>query len=160
MLSHKVDKTITIRQRLKRAAIDWTLQKRNNTLYLHLWMLSSDMKLKTLPRKTLIFTVCIGALVRKVTLTLPTMHIHRGREALLNPAVRAYIETSLITLVRKSHCTCLGGARHFNFTRVHRRTFGHDFTRVYDFIRIHRIKLDLLSSIRRGKHILIGVKRH
>ena len=135
MLSHKVDKTITIRQRLKRAAIDWTLQKRNNTLYLHLWMLSSDMKLKTLPRKTLIFTVCIGALVRKVALTLSTMHIHRGGEALLDPAVRAYIETSLITLVRKSHCTCLGGGRHFNFTRV------------YDFTRVHGVELDLLPPI-------------
>ena len=54
MLSHKMDKTITIRQRLKRAAIDWTLQKRNNTLYLDVRMLSSDMKLKTLLRKTLI----------------------------------------------------------------------------------------------------------
>ena len=160
MLPHKVDETVPICQRLKRAAIDWTLQKRNSTLYLHLWMLSSDMKLKTLPRKTLIFTVCIGALVRKVALTLPTMHIHRGREALLDPAVGAYIETSLIALVRKSHCTDLGTPRHFNFTGIHRRTFGHDFTRVYDFTRIHRIELDLLSSIRRGKHILIGVKRH
>ena len=135
MLSHKVDETVPICQRLKRAAIDWTLQKRNNTLYLHLWMLSSDMKLKTLPRKTLIFTVCIGALVRKVALTLPTMHIHGGGEALLDPAVGAYIETSLITLIRKSHCSCLGTPRHFNFTRVH------------DFTRVHGVELDLLPPI-------------
>ena len=64
------------------------------------------------------------------------MHIHRGGEALLDPAVGAYIETSLITLVRESHCTGLGTPCPFNFTGV------------YDFIRIHRIKLDLLPPIR------------
>ena len=108
MLSHKVDETVSICQRLKRAAIDWTLQKRNNALYLYLWVLSSDVKLKTLSRKTLILAPIGCTLVRKVALTLPTMHIHRGGEALLNSTVGTYVETSLITLVRESHCTDLG----------------------------------------------------
>ena len=154
MLSHKVDEAVSICQRLKRAAINWTLQKWNNALNLHSWVLSSDMKLKTLPRKTLIVTTIGCTLMRKVALTLPTMHVHRGRETLLNTTVGADVLASLITLVRESHCTYLGGGGDFNFTGVC------DFTRVYDFTRIHRIELDLLSSIRRGKHILIGVKRH
>ena len=108
MLSHKVNETITICQRLKRAAIDWTLQKRNNALYLYLWVLSSDVKLKTLPRKTLILAPIGCTLVRKISLTLPTMHIHRRREALLNSTVGANVLASLITLVRESHCTDLG----------------------------------------------------
>jgi hypothetical protein len=54
MLPHKVDETISICQRLKCAAIHWTFQKRNNALNLDVRMLSSDMKLKTLLRKTLI----------------------------------------------------------------------------------------------------------
>ena len=116
MLSHKVDETVSICQRLKRAAIGWTLQKRDNSFNLHGWMLSSDMKLKTLLRKTFIFTSIGWTLMRKVTLTFSTMHIHRGGEALLDPAVGAYIETGLITLVRESHCTDLGCRGDFNFT--------------------------------------------
>ena len=79
MLSHKVDEAVSICQRLKCAAIDWTLQKRNNALNLHSWVLSSDMKLKTLPRNTFIFTVWCGTFVRKIPFTLSTMHIHRRR---------------------------------------------------------------------------------
>jgi len=105
MLSHKVDEAISICQRLKRAAIDWTLQKWNNALNLHSWVLSSDMKLKTLPRKTLILAVSIWTLMGEVALTLSTMHIHGGRETLLNTTVGADILASLITLVRESHCT-------------------------------------------------------
>ena len=63
MLSHKVDEAVSICQRLKCAAIDWTLQKRNNAFNLHSWVLSSDMKLKTLLRKTLIVAAIGWALV-------------------------------------------------------------------------------------------------
>ena len=138
----------------------WTLQKRDNALYLNSWVLSSDVKLKTLPRKTLVVATVGWALVGKIAFTLPTMHIHRGWEALLIATVGAQIQAILITLICKSHCDRLWIDRHFNFTSVHRRTFGHDFTSVRDFTWIYHIKLDLLSSIRRGKHILIHVERH
>jgi hypothetical protein len=79
MFPHKVNKTVSICQRLKRAAINWTLQKRNNPFNLEARMLSSDMKLKTLLRKTFIFTSIGWTLMRKITFTFSTMHIHRGR---------------------------------------------------------------------------------
>ena len=63
MLPHKVDEAIPICQRLKCAAIHWTLQKRDNAFNLHIRVLSSDMKLKTLLRKTLIVAAIGWALV-------------------------------------------------------------------------------------------------
>jgi len=63
MLPHKVNETVSICQRLKSAAIHWTFQKRNNALNLDVRMLSSDMKVKTLLRKTLIVAAFGWALV-------------------------------------------------------------------------------------------------
>jgi hypothetical protein len=48
MLSHEVNKAISVRQRLKCTALDWTLQKRDRVCHLEGGMLGRHMELQSL----------------------------------------------------------------------------------------------------------------